>query len=204
MLNLKHKLGRLFFLCLCALALLPQAYSQNTTGSMVGIVTDSTGASVGNAAVTITDLATQTKRLATTSETGEYQVLNLLPGQYSLVIEGSGFKRFIQSPIDVQVEQATRVNVRMSIGAVTEQVTVTTEVPILQSENASLGQVVEGRAVTEMPLNGRNVLALVGLVPGVVPQGSSGGNLTGQNVFAAGNFQIAGSAANQSSTLYDG
>jgi hypothetical protein len=55
-----------------------------------------------------------------------------------------------------------------------------------------------------MPLNGRNVLALVGLAPGVVPQGSSGGNLTGQNVFAAGNFQIGGGAANQSSTLVDG
>lgn len=204
MLNFKHSLGRTLFLWLCALMLLPQAYSQNTTGSMVGIVTDSTGASVGNATVTITNLGTETKRTATTSETGEYQVLNLQPGQYSLAIEGSGFKRFIQSPIDVQVEQATRVNVRMAIGAVTEQVTVTASVPILQSENASLGQVVEGRAVTEMPLNGRNVLALVGLVPGVVPQGSSGGNLTGQNVFAAGNFQIAGSAANQSSTLYDG
>ena len=71
----------------------------------------------------------------------------------------------------------------------------------MQTENASLGQAVEGRAVTEMPLNGRNVLALVGLVPGVVPQGSSGGNLTGQNVFAAGNFQIGGGDANQAQRL---
>ena len=204
MLNFKHTLGRICFLWLCALMLLPQAYSQNTTGSMVGIVTDPTGASVPNATVTITNLATDTKRTTTTSGTGEYQLLTLQPGQYSLSIEGTGFKRFSQSPLDVRVEQATRVNVQMVVGAVTEQVTVSSSAPILQSENASLGQVVEGRAVTEMPLNGRNVLALVALVPGVVPQGSSGGNLTGQNVFAAGNFQIAGSAANQSSTLYDG
>ena len=92
----------------------------------------------------------------------------------------------------------------MVVGAVTEQITITSSAPIIQSENASLGQVVEGRSVTEMPLNGRNVLALVGLAPGVVPQGSSGGNLTGQNVFAAGNYQIGGGDANQSSTLVDG
>jgi hypothetical protein len=81
---------------------------------------------------------------------------------------------------------------------------VTSTAPIIQSENAALGQVVQGKAVTDIPLNGRNVLALVGLVPGVVPQGSSGGNLTGQNVFAAGNYQIGGGSANQSATLYDG
>ena len=209
MLNFNHGVRGPSFLWICCLwigclMLMPQAYSQNTTGSMVGIVTDQTGASVPNAAITVTNLATDTKRTTTSTATGEYQLLTLQPGQYSLSIEGTGFKRYSQSPLDVQVEQATRVNVQMVVGAVTEQVTVSSSVPILQSENASLGQVVEGRAVTEMPLNGRNVLALVGLVPGVVPQGSSGGNLTGQNVFAAGNFQIAGSAANQSSTLYDG
>jgi hypothetical protein len=181
-----------------------KAYSQNTTGSIVGTVTDASGASVANATVTVTNIATSDKRTTSSSDSGEYQVLTLQPGQYSLTIEGTGFKRYSRSPVEVQVEQATRVNVQMAIGAVTEQVTVTSSAPIMQSENASLGQVVQGRAVTEMPLNGRNVLALVGLVPGVVPQGSSGGNLTGQNVFAAGNFQIGGGTSNQSSTLYDG
>ena len=74
----------------------------------------------------------------------------------------------------------------------------------MQTDSASLGQAVEGKTVETLPLNGRNVLALVALVPGVVPQGSSFGNLSGQNVFAAGNYQIDGGNANQSSVLVDG
>ncbi len=193
-----------FSLLVCVLMFASQAYSQNTTGSIVGTVTDSTGAAVANATVTVTNVATADKRIATTSDSGEYQVLTLLPGQYSVTIEGAGFKRYVRDGVDVQVEQIARINAQMVVGAVTEQITITSSAPAIQSENASLGQVVEGRSVTEMPLNGRNVLALVGLAPGVVPQGSSGGNLTGQNVFAAGNYQIGGGDANQSSTLVDG
>ena len=193
-----------FSLLVCVLMFASQAYSQNTTGSIVGTVTDSTGAAVANATVTVTNVATADKRIATTSDSGEYTILTLLPGQYSVMIEGAGFKRYVRDGVDVQVEQIARINAQMVVGAVTEQVTITSTAPLIQSENASLGQVVEGRSVTEMPLNGRNVLALVGLAPGVVPQGSSGGNLTGQNVFAAGNYQIGGGDANQSSTLVDG
>ncbi len=193
-----------FSLLVCVLMFASQAYSQNTTGSIVGTVTDSTGAAVANATVTVTNIATADKRIATTSDSGEYTILTLLPGQYSVMIEGAGFKRYVRDGVDIQVEQIARINAQMVVGAVTEQVTITSTAPLIQSENASLGQVVEGRSVTEMPLNGRNVLALVGLAPGVVPQGSSGGNLTGQNVFAAGNFQIGGGDANQSSTLVDG
>jgi Carboxypeptidase regulatory-like domain len=204
MLNSRFALSRFTFLWICILLLTAKAYSQNTTGSIVGTVTDASGATVANATVTATNIATADKRTTTSSDSGGYQILTLQPGQYSLTIEGTGFKRYSRSPVEVQVEQSTRVNVEMVVGSVSEQVTVTSSTPIMQSENASLGQVVEGRAVSEIPLNGRNVLALVGLVPGVVPQGSSGGNLTGQNVFAAGNFQIGGGNANQSSTLVDG
>src|SRR6266478_1901398 len=91
-----------------------------------------------------------------------------------------------------------------------ETVEVTSEVPLLQSETQSLGQVVEQRSVTELPLNGRNPLALVGLVPGVVQQGtpsagnSSAGNPVGANPFALGDFQIGGGMAGQSQILIDG
>ncbi|WP_213803512.1 TonB-dependent receptor [Granulicella sp. dw_53] len=202
--NYKLAFRRLSLLWVAILLIALPAYSQNTTGSLVGTVSDPTGAAVSNATITATNAATSEKRTTTTTDSGEYQILNLQPGQYSLDIESTGFKRYTRSTVEIQVEQATRINAQMVIGAVTEQVTITSAAPIIQSENAALGQVVQGRAVTEIPLNGRNVLALVGLVPGVVPQGSSGGNLTGQNVFAAGNYQIGGGSANQSSTLYDG
>ena len=195
---------RLTLFCALIMMLTSAAFSQNITGSILGTVTDTTGASVSSANITIVNIATGERRAALTANSGEYQVLNLQPGQYSLDIEGTGFKRYTRTPIEVQVDQATRINAQMVIGSLTEQITITADAPIIQSENASLGQVVQGRAITEIPLNGRNVLALVGLVPGVVPQGSSGGNLTGQNVFAAGNYQIGGGSANQSSTLFDG
>src|SRR5579862_289444 len=195
---------RLSIWCAGILMLALPLHSQNSTGSIVGAVTDSKGALLANATLTVTNNATGEKRISTTSGSGEYEVLTLQPGLYTVEIDGAGFKRYVRNPVEVQVEQSTRVNAEMSVGAVSEEVTVSTTAPIMQTETASLGQAVEGRAVTEMPLNGRNVLALVGLVPGVVPQGSSGGNLTGQNVFAAGNFQIGGGDANQSSTLVDG
>ncbi|MEO8736166.1 MAG: TonB-dependent receptor, partial [Edaphobacter sp.] len=185
-------------------ALTSPTWAQSTFGSVVGTVTDSSGATLANATVTVTDDGTGVKRTVTTGDSGDYQLLSLSPGAYTVTVEGSGFKRYSRNPVEVLVAQATRIDVKMTVGEVSEQVTVSSQAPLIQSENAALGQVVQGRAVTEIPLNGRNVLALVGLVPGVVPQGSSSGNLTGQNVFAAGNYQIGGGTANQSSTLVDG
>jgi hypothetical protein len=197
------------------LSMLSATYSraQSSFGSLVGNVSDSTGAAIPGAEVTLTNVATSEKRNTTSNATGDYQLLSLPPGEYSLTVSGAGFKRFTQSPIEVLVAQTTRLEVKLEIGQVTEQVEVTASAPIIQADNATLGQVVQGKAVQDMPLNGRNVLALVGLIPGVVMQGggsgstngsNSGGNLTGQNVFAAGNFQISGGQANQSTTLVDG
>src|ERR1700748_905309 len=192
----------LFLLSFSALTFATLA--QTIFGSVVGTVTDSSGATVPNATVTVTNNATGEKRTDSTGDSGNFQILSLPPGVFTVAIESKGFKRYSRSPVEVLVAQAARIDVTMSVGEMTEQVTVSSQVPLIQSENAALGQVVQGRAVTEIPLNGRNVLALVGLVPGVVPQGSSSGNLTGQNVFAAGNYQIGGGSANQSATLYDG
>ncbi|MBT9330821.1 TonB-dependent receptor [Paracidobacterium acidisoli] len=184
--------------------LISSASAQNIFGSIVGTVSDSTGAALSGATVTVTNGGTGEKRNITTDGSGNYQALSLVPGQYSVDVDSAGFKHFSRTGIDVVVDQAARVNVAMSVGEQTQQITVTSAAPIMQTENASLGQVVQGKAVTNIPLNGRNVLALVALVPGVVPQGSSSGNLTGQNVFAAGNYQIGGGNANQGSVLLDG
>lgn len=180
------------------------AQSQNMFGTIVGTVTDPSASVISGATVKITNLGTGEMRNATTDEQGNYQVLSLARGEYKVDIDSNGFKHYSRSPIDVVVNQVARVNVTMSIGQQSEMITVSTAPPIMQTDNASLGQAVEGKAVTNLPLNGRNVLALVALVPGVVPQGSSSGNLTGQNVFAAGNYQIGGGNANQSSVLVDG
>jgi hypothetical protein len=203
--NLKRLYKVLAVLTIMFTAVIGSSSAQSSFGSIVGNATDETGASIPQAKVTVTNNATAEVRTTITTSSGDYQVLSLNPGQYTVAVEVPGFKRYSQSPVEVQVQQTTRIEVKLTIGQVSEQVNVSaSSAPIIQTENATLGQVVEGRAVTEMPLNGRNVLSLVSLIPGVVPGGSSGGNLSGQNVFAAGNFQISGGNGNQSSTLIDG
>ena len=200
-----HRSLLLSLACLTALVISAQpVMAQNVTGSIIGEVTDPSGAAVPGATVTVSDISTAVTRTVKTSGAGDFRLLSIPAGLYKVEIQNPGFKTYTRNPVEVVVDQAARVDAVMSVGNVTEQVVVTTQTPLLQVENASLGQVVQGKAVTDMPLNGRNVLALVGLVPGVVPQGSSSTNLTGQNVFAAGNYQIGGGTANQSSTLVDG
>ena len=187
----------------------PKAISQTFYGSIVGTVSDSTGAIIPGASVTLTNLGTSDKRTMVSTDSGSYRFVNLVPGKYRVEVEQSGFKRFSREPVVVEVESTVRIDVALEVGELSQTVEVQGEVtPLLQSDTSSLGQVVEARKVTEMPLNGRNPLALVALVPGVVPQGSkqdsSTGNPTGTNIFAWGNFQIGGGQANQSATYIDG
>jgi len=186
------------------------AQAQNVYGTIAGTITDSSGAAIANATLTLTNLGTGEKHTMETSASGEYTFVNILPGRYRVEGEKSGFKKVVREPIVVEIESGLRVDLVLQVGAQTETVEVTGEAPLLQPETQSLGQVVEGRTVTESPLNGRNPLALVALVPGVVPQGSpsggnsSGGNPVGANPFALGDFQIGGGQAGQSQILLDG
>jgi hypothetical protein len=196
-----------WFLCLAiALCLLtaPCLYSQTTFGSIVGTVTDPTGAAVGNTEVNLTNLGTNEKRAQTTNADGFYQFVNLSPGQYSVEIQKSGFNRVLRSPITVQTESTTTINIALQVGNVSQTVEVTAQSPLLQTETSSLGQVVDQRMTNEIPLNGRNPLNLVELVPSVVPQGQFDQTPTGANPFGWGNFQIGGGMANQSMVWLDG
>ncbi len=93
----------------------------------------------------------------------------------------------------------------MQVGEMTQSVEVQATAPLLRTENANVSQVVATRAIEETPVNGRNIMALTTLVPGVISNGTTDGNaITGKNVFAAGNYQIGGGMANQGATFYDG
>ena len=177
---------------------------QTFYGSIVGVVSDSTGAVMPGVTMTLSNNRTGAVQTIVTSADGAYRFVNLTPGSYRLDGEQSGFRHYTRAQIEVNVEAAVRLDIAMQVGEVSEVVEVTTETPLLQTENASLSQVVAARSVQELPLNGRNVLNLVSLVPGVVPQGSTDGSLTGKNVFAAGNYQIGGGTANQSASYFDG
>jgi hypothetical protein len=178
--------------------------SQTFFGSILGTVTDSSGSPIPAATVTLTNVDTGERHSMETSETGDYRFINFVPGNYRVDIEKTGFKRYGRDQVKVEVEGAIRIDAAMQLGDLTQSIEVNAQTPLLQTENATQGQVVQGRSIQELPLNGRNVLNLVALAPGVVPQGNSMTPLTGQNVFSAGNYQIGGGTANQSATLFDG
>ena len=101
--------------------------------------------------------------------------MNLIPGNYRVEAEKPGFKRVTQEPVVVQVQQNSKIDLALPIGQATETVEVTSETPLLQSETSSLGQVVDARKATELPLNGRNIYNLAAVAPSVVPQGNTTG-----------------------------
>ena len=187
-------LSRRFPLALIAgIAMLAgSAWGQTFYGSVVGLVADASGSAVPETTVTLTNTNTSERRAGTTGADGGYRFVNLVPSNYRLEVERPGFRRYVRDQIVVNVEAAVRIDVTMEVGDVTQSVEVTSETPLIQSENASLSQVVGARTVQEIPLNGRNILNLINLVPGVVPQGASDGNLTGKNVFAVHCHQTRG------------
>ena len=154
--------------------------------------------------VTLTNLGTNEKRKETTNAGGLYRFVNVVPGQYSVEVKKTGFKRILRSPVTVETQSTSKIDLALQVGELTQTVEVTSQTPLLQPESSSLGQVVDQRKTTELPLNGRNPLNLVALAPSVVPQGGAMSNPNGQNPFAWGNYQIGGGMANQSMTWLDG
>ena len=182
--------------------------AQNSYGSAVGTITDHSGAVVAGANVKLTNVDTGDFRTATTNAAGDYQFLNLPPGNYKIDVENSGFKHFVRTNVVVQVQGSTRVDAALELGNVSETVEVTSQAPLLETQQATIGQVVAGRAVTELPLNGRNVFNLLALSPGVVPQGGTQASnaVSGMNGngFSTGNYQISGGIPNTGAEFIDG
>jgi len=188
-----------------ALILAPSVDGQQFYGSVVGTITDQLGGALVGASVTLTNTATGEVRQAKTGAAGDYQFANLIPGLYRVEVEQAGFKRATRDNIQVTVSGTVRADFSMQIGDVTQTIEVQGAAPLLQTETTDLSQVVSSRAIEELPMNGRNIMNLTALVPGVVPQGTTDGHaLTGKNIFAAGNYQIGGGQANQGAVYYDG
>jgi hypothetical protein len=195
--------------CFAAMLLSSPLAAQSTFGSISGTVTDTSGAAVADAQVTLISVATSAKQTFTTGPDGLYSFVNLNPGEYTLETEKTGFKHFKRESVVVQVQQAVRIDVPMELGAVSQTIEVTAETPLLQPTSTSLGQVVNERETNEIPLNGRNVFTLITLSPAAVGGGngsgaSTGGSPVGPNPFSWGNYQVGGSFGNESGEYLDG
>ncbi|HZO55937.1 MAG TPA: carboxypeptidase regulatory-like domain-containing protein [Bryobacteraceae bacterium] len=143
------------------------AIAQTERASVIGNVTDSSGAPMAGVEVTVTNEGTNTVVRLTTDDAGAYQAVNLIPGSYSINATRSGFRAAIFRNFVLQVGQSARLDIQMEVGSVEQAVEVTGAIPLLQTENASVGQVISKEAVNSLPLNGRNFVQLAILAPGV-------------------------------------
>src|SRR6202790_2759237 len=177
--------------------------AQSTNASLTGRITDSSKAVVPDVKVVVINTGTRIRYETITNETGSYYVTDLSPGTYRIEVEKLGFKVVIKSDLILHVQDALEVNFEMVLGSASESVTVQGGAPLLDTESATMGTVVEQRQVNELPLNGRNVFNLIVLAASVVPQGSSTGTPVGVNPFGWGNYQVNGSFGNESAEYLD-
>ncbi|HEU0123766.1 MAG TPA: carboxypeptidase regulatory-like domain-containing protein [Bryobacteraceae bacterium] len=159
-------MSRLAYAALLLASALP-ATAQQGRGSYFGTVTDSSGAAVPGAKVTLTNVATNTGVTTETNNDGLYTATALQIGEYTIQVEKNGFKRAVRSGLTLQVDQRAQVDFRMDLGGVAEIIEVKGEAPLVDTGSATVGKVVENRRVVELPLNGRNALALTLLTPSV-------------------------------------
>ncbi len=159
-------------------------FAQSNTGRLVGIVADSTGKVLPGAAVTLTDNKTGKVRTATTTDIGAYTFPQLEVGTYTLKITAEGFKTRTDTDIVIIVGQEYSLNVALEAGNISETVTVTAGQDIVNATNAELGQTVNSRQLTELPLNGRNPLNLILLQAGSSSNPNQGTSINGQRTSA--------------------
>ena len=180
--------------------------AQVTTGTIAGSVKDEQGAAVPGARVTITEVNKGTVGTYSTDADGTFQVPFLIPGTYDVAIELTGFRKYTHRGVVLQVNQRARVDATLTVGGLTDATEVVGLAPLTRTDSAELGEVIEERAVRELPLNGHNFAQLVYLVHGVTP-GQAGENLSGASTFnprGASNFNALGSQANTNAWLVDG
>ena len=149
------------------------AHAQQTTGSIVGTVKDETGAVVSAATVKATNVETGFSRAAPTNSYGQYRIDYLPVGGYTVELEATGFRRFVQRNIALNVDQTQTVDITLSVGAATETVTVTTAPPLVNTSDAVLGRTVEGAEILGLPLVNRNAYSEISLTPGVMANNNS-------------------------------
>lgn len=176
------------------LSIQPSSLAQESTGKILGTVTDQNGAVVPDVKVTVTDVATKIGRETTTDKEGNFLVISLPIASYKVTAEKQGFRKSVTAQQQLLINQALRVDIRLEAGAVTEVVEVSAAGAVIETTNATLGQSVTSRPLVNLPLNGRNVLSLALLMPGVQ-------ETTGPN---SGGFSVAGGRGDSITYLLDG
>ncbi len=185
-----------------ALAALSSVTLSAQTAQLTGRVTDPTGAVIPNATVRVKSAASGVEATRPTNAEGYYSFYSLLPGTYGVAVSKEGFKPVRQADLRLAVQQVARLDFTLEIGAITQSVEVLAREILLETETSTLGQVVAGDKITELPLLGRNPYALAGIVPGVRPAAAA--NNVPIDMFTNQFASINGARPNQNEFLLDG
>jgi hypothetical protein len=190
---------KLVGLALASLLLIsPHAWAQQSASSgLVGLVTDATQGALPGATVTITNMGTNAQRVTTTDGEGRFSVAGLPPATYNIKVELQGFQTAELASFILRQGEVARPVVALVVASVEEAITVTGESPLLQTQSASVGQVISEKQIEDLPLNGRNVLSLAALSAGVTPQ-----NRARNTQFGRRNQYITVEGGRDSSTNY--
>lgn len=167
MLRIKSTLSAAVFIL--AFACAPIAFAQAVSATLIGTVTDSSGATVPNAAVTVFETQTGVSRKTSTTSDGVYTVPYLAPGVYRVEVENAGFKKFSRDYVGLAISSTVRIDATLEPGAVTETVDVKAESPMLQTDRSEVARNFDTQSVTDLPLANRSFQALAWLVAGVTP-----------------------------------
>jgi len=178
-------------------------YGQSFYGGVRGTVADPNGGAVAGSKVTLIDEGTGTQRATLSTTSGEFVFSEVVPATYSLVIESPGFKKFQRKGVIVGTQQQVSLDLRLEIGQVTESVQVTEAAPLVESANASQGQVLDNQKLTELPNLGRNPFMLSKLVQNVIPVGNPAYNRM-EDQSGSSQISIAGGPVRGNNYLIDG
>jgi hypothetical protein len=196
-----------FSLLVVALSLLPPAaFAQAVSGTIIGTVTDSSGAVMANAKVTVVNEGTGLTRTVVADANGDFTAPSLPTGRYTIIAEASGFKTLTLSNIDLGVDQRARFDLKLEVGSVSESVTIEARAPLLQTSSSELGTTVTNQQIEALPLNGRNFVNLTRTVPGVL-RGIPGANIDGAGSLAwraSASFSANGQRPRDNNFMLDG
>jgi len=187
-----------FVLLACAAAFASPAYSQLSSGTVLGTIADGTGAVIPGVTITATNTAIGLTRSVISNESGNYRIDQLPLGNYNVQAELPGFKKELRNSVTVNVDARVRLDFVLSPGSVSEVVEVMSTAPLVQTDDSSVGQVVEERKIISLPLNGRDFSQLAYIVPGAyAPR-------PGTSLGDRGGFSVAGLNENTNQFLLDG
>jgi len=177
-------------------------HAQQYSGTIVGSVTDSTGAAIPGATVTITNSGTAAKLNQKSGSQGEFTFAQLPIGTYTVSVKQGNFKEFVETGVVVNISTNTEVRAVLEVGSASQTVTVRADAVQVQTTSASVGEVVSGTQVRELPLNGENFVGLTQLSPGV--SAAQGANFVGKGLDGGVNFSVNGNPYNNNLFLVDG